>query len=205
MHLLGFIEENYIVRSTPISFIDVTEDAWFYRAISFGAAREMFVGVGNNHFAPRITTTRAMFITALANLDGADLSHYTTSPFSDVRIDTWYGSRIAWAMENGLLDGGVLTGYEPGTFDPGGVMTREQLTVLFDNYLRFKSLSPPEETAPEFSDIDQASEWARSSIRTMRTFGMFAGVGDNRFNPKGESTRAEMAQIFANLVNVMTS
>jgi hypothetical protein len=189
-------------------FTDVSETDWFFEAVSFCAARGLVAGIGNNLFAPHQTTTRAMFITVLANFDGADMSPYTNSPFADVNVNTWYGPRVIWAMEKGLLDGGVLFDYNENTFDPNGTMTREQLAVLFDNYLRYKSYVPPAAgdvsgDSPQFSDIDEAAEWAKDSIRAMRAYGMFAGVGNNRFNPKGESTRAEMAAIFKNLTEVL--
>ncbi|MCL2151515.1 MAG: S-layer homology domain-containing protein [Oscillospiraceae bacterium] len=207
LKMIGSVGERYMIGESKISFTDVAENAWYYRAVSFGAARKLFEGVGNNLFAPQGTMTRAMFITVLANFDGEDVSKYTNSPFTDVNIESWYGTKVTWAMENGLLDGGILVGTEPGTFDPNGFMTREQLAVLLDNYITYKDLTVPEVTgnALEFSDIEQASEWSRSSIRNMRTYGTLAGVGNNLFSPKGETTRAEMAQILYNLISVLVS
>jgi len=165
-----------------------------------------------------------MFATVLANFDDAELSHYTSSPFEDVAIDDWYGPYIAWAMESGLFEGGVMEGYPSNTFSPDGAMAREQLAVLLDNYIRYIGLTPLGDAVPEspdfpefldspesleslepleFSDINQASGWAHASIRNMRAYGILSGVGNNRFDSKSETTRAEMALVFANLITAL--
>ena len=217
MKMIGNVGEIYIIKHIKTNYGDVADTDWCCRAVSFGTARGLFVGVGDNLFAPQLATTRGMFATVLAKFDDAELSHYTSSPFTDVGIDDWYGPYIAWAMERGLLEGGVMDGYPSNTFDPNGAMTREQLAVLLDNYIRYIGLAPPGNAAPEsletletldsleFSDIGQANGWAHASIRNMRAYGILSGVGDNRFDPKGETTRAEMAQVFANLITALLS
>jgi hypothetical protein len=74
---------------------------------------------------------------------------------------------------------------------------------MFANYIQIRELSLPAEPETEFYDAAEASNWAQGAIRTVRSHGIIQGTGNNLFNPKGESTRAQMAQIFTNLVSVM--
>jgi len=200
---LGTIGDLYFVGTNHVVFIDVAPDAWYYEAVTFTAARNVFIGVGENRFAPSTSITRGMFITALANLDGADISVYIDSPFSDTDIKAWYGPYIAWAKELDIINEGILTGYKPGNFNPGDNITREQMAVMFANYISAKRLMLPEKEVEAFSDIEQASDWAKDAIHAMRRYSIISGMGGNRYNPASTATRVEVAQIFCNLINAM--
>lgn len=56
---------QYIVGYNKISFRDVPESAWYSKAISFIAAREITTGTGNGNFAPEAKLTRGQFIVML--------------------------------------------------------------------------------------------------------------------------------------------
>jgi hypothetical protein len=144
-----------------------------------------------------------MFITALSQLEGIDSSNYDVSPFSDVDIDTWYGAPIAWAMSDGIICSGILSGGVQGTFRPNENITREEMAVIIANFLENRDFPLVELNVPQFNDSEEASTWARNSIHAMRRHSIISGIGNNRYNPQGHATRAEVAQIFANLVRAM--
>jgi hypothetical protein len=192
-----------MVTSNHFSFADVPTEQWYYRAVTFVAARELFSGIGNNLFAPSSTMTRGMFVTVLSRLDGADVSQFDESPFLDVDIDNWYGQAIAWAAMDGVLDGGILPVDSHDTFQPYAYITREEMAVIFANYLSTRDFPLVELDVPLFYDLDHASPWARDAIQSMRTHSIISGVGGNLYNPQGEATRAEVAQIFTNLVRAI--
>ena len=201
MFFVGLDSELYTIGDNGVSFTDVVQSAWYYEPVSFVAARKLFEGIGDGLFAPGSAMTRAMFVTVLSRLDGADLSAYTKSPYTDTDIATWYGASVAWAAAMGIIDAGILDGCAAGTFKPNGNVTREQMAVMFANYIRISRLSLTESAAQEFADISQASTWARSAIQAMRNHGIINGMGNNLYNPKGDATRAEVTQIFTNFIN----
>ena len=201
MRLLGFDDDLYKVYINRVDFDDVSPNAWYFDAISLVAARRIFVGVGENTFAPDSPMTKAMFITALARLDDFNPAAYDASPFTDVSIDSWYGTSISWAFNAGIINDGILHGNQPGTFRPNDNITREQMAVIIANYLSANNFPlNPLEDVPVFADIDLAGYWAQDSIQAMRRYSIVSGVGNNLYNPSGESTRAEVAQIFSNLI-----
>ena len=203
MDFTGNAGDFYIIAANKISFSDISEKDWFYTAVSFVTARGLFEGVGGNLFAPGNTMTRGMFLTVLARLDRAELSNYKTSPYSDTAIGVWYGPAIAWAEQTGIIDAGILSGCEPGTFRPGDNITREQMAVIFANYIKYKNLTLRKTETREFTDIEKADAWARTAIQSMRSYAIINGIGNNLYNPKGVATRAEVAQIFTNLINAL--
>ena len=203
VEFVGTVGGLYFVSANYVEFVDVSESRWYHNAITFTAARGLFGGIGENRFAPNLTMTRAMFIRALANLDGVYLSDYTLSPFVDTDIASWYGPSVAWARELGIIDEGILSGLAPGNFNPGGDITREQMAVIFANYINARELILTEQSVEIFADLGQANEWARDAIQSMRRHSIVTGVGDNRYNPMSTATRAEVATIFSNLINAM--
>ena len=203
MDFIGRIGEIYMVTANKVSFKDVSANDWFFDAVSFVTSRALFLGVGDALFAPAATMTRGMFLTVMARLDGADLSEYGVSPYSDTDIGQYYGKPIAWAADVGIIEAGIVEGCEPGMFEPGDEITREQMAAIFAGYIKYKDLNVKTTEQPEFSDIGQAGEWAKAAIGAMRSHGIINGVGDNLYNPKGKATRAEVAQIFTNLVNAV--
>ena len=203
MRLLGYTNKIYMIASNFMEFTDVPQDSWYFSAITFVAARELFIGVGDNLFVPQTNMTRAMFVTALSRLDG--ITDFNTSHFLDVDIERWYGSAIAWASEEGIIDAGILSGGASGMFRPNDYITREEMAVIFSNYLAIRDFPILESNVQEFYDLNQASYWAQDAIQIIRSSSIVHGVGDNRFNPQSNATRAEVAQIFTNLIRAIIS
>jgi uncharacterized protein YodC (DUF2158 family) len=172
---------------------------WSDGYIDFLAAREVVIGVGGGRFAPKDTMTRAMFAQILANLDGADLSGYKTSRFTDVRDGAWYMQAVEWAA-----DVGIVQGVGNGKFDPRRPITREQMAVMLRNYIQYKEISLPAVTdAPTFGDENIVSSWALDAVREIRATGIIGGRPGNLFDPKATATRAEVAAIFARFIEVV--
>jgi len=196
LRMLGLTNELYMISSNEISFYDVSTDVWYHRAVSFVASRELFSGIGNSLFAPQMTMTRGMFVAVLSRLDGIDSDLFDVSPFSDVNIEMWYGPSIAWAFSEGILG-------NPNEFRPYDYITREEMAVIFANYLAIRDFPLVDNDVPLFYDINQASYWARDAISAMRRHAIINGIGDNLYNPQGIATRAEVAQIFTNIVRAI--
>jgi hypothetical protein len=203
VRLIGYTGELYMVAPNTISFADVAPGAWYNRAVTFVAARELFSGVGNNMYAPQSTMTRAMFVAVLSRLDGVNSANYVASPFSDVGIGTWYGPSIAWAFSEGIIDEGILHGSAAGEFRPSDEITREEMAVIFANYLALRDFPLVSLNVPQFYDLNEANPWSRVAIQEMRQHAIITGVGGNRYNPQHFATRAEVAQIFTNLVRAI--
>jgi len=203
MRLIGYAGELYMVNANHISFEDVSPDAWYYSAVTFVAARELFTGVGHNRYAPQATMTRAMFVSVLSRLDGISSADYNVSPFADVAIGNWYGAAIAWANAEGIIDEGILHGSAAGSFRPHDDITREEMAVIFANYLAIRDFPLVYLDVPQFYDLNEANPWSREAIQEMRQHAIIAGVGHNRYNPQSYATRAEVAQIFTNLVRAI--
>ncbi|WP_324824024.1 S8 family serine peptidase [Sinanaerobacter sp. ZZT-01] len=194
--LFSYGSGKFKVISGGKTFADISEH-WGKDNISFVADRGIFGGVGADSFDPNGGMTRGMFAMILANMEKADIKGYNSTAFADVSTDAWYAQAIAWAAEKGLVDG---TG--DGNFAPEKKITREESAVLLDRYIKYKSFEFDKTKNNGFSDYSQISSWAVESVNNMQSYRIIHGKTDGDFDPAGNVTRAEVATIVKNFVDV---
>ena len=173
-----------------IPFVDVTADDWFYSDVRFVYEKSLMNGTSANRFTPYGTATRAMMATVLWRMAGSPTTAKAV-PYADVAEDAWYAEAVAWTTANGIFNG-----YGDGTFQPDTPVTREQLAAIFHRYAAFTgSDSNTRGDLAPYADGDSVSDWAVDSIRWAIGTGLLRGKGENRLDPTGEATRAEIAAI----------
>ena len=99
-----------------------------------------------------------------------------------------------------------LFGYPDGSFGPDRNMTRAEAAQMFYNLLKDQDV----EAASVFDDVPEGA-WYATPVNVMAELGIVNGVGDDKFEPNREITRAEfttMAMRFADVpsggVNIFT-
>ncbi len=189
------VDGTYYLKEVKTGFTDI-KDNWAGEYIEFAAARGLFSGIGGNLFDPGGAMTRAMFVTVLGRLQDVDTAGYSGSSFNDVKEGQWYSKYVEWAFQSG-----ITAGIGSGLFDPDGEITREQMCVIFERYLKFAGYDLPEAVEPEaFADEGEISAWAKNAVEFAQRAGLVNGIGNNLFNPEGNATRAEVAAIFKRVI-----
>jgi len=174
------------VWSNP--YIDVTSDAWYYNAVKFVSENGLMNGTSNNIFAPDAQLSRAMSAQILYNKAGKP-SISSSNIFADVENNAWYTDAITWAAENH-----IVTGNSDGTFSPNDKITREQLAVMLWRYA-----GEPVATTKElrFTDASTASSYALEALY-WATENKIINGSNGDLMPKGNATRAQVAQTLSN-------
>ncbi len=180
----------YVDDWSLVSFKDVKSDDWFAKAAEFAAQNGYIAGSENGEFMPNTPITRAMVVTILGRYDGVDLAGYADSAFSDVVSDSWYGGYVAWAA-----DKGIVSGMSDEEFAPNDNVTREQLAAILFRYAKLKGVENKIESADDFSDSANVSDWAREAVLWAKGSKIISGMGDGRFAPTEQATRAQFAVI----------
>lgn len=157
-------------------FQDV-QDHWARTAIDFVAARELFFGTSAGTFDPDASMSRAMLMTVLAQLDGAD----TSGPV--------YQKSVEWAVAQGISDGG----------NPDSQVTREQFVAMLHRYAG----NPAADQGLRFSDAEHVNIYAQEAIRWAVENGIISGYEDGSFGPQGQTTRAEAATMLTRYVKYL--
>jgi hypothetical protein len=191
----GTFDTIYNVRA----FSDISGH-WAASYINFASARALVSGDGTGKFNPNANMTRAAFAQILANIEGIDLSVFTTSRFTDVAVGIWYAPAVEWAASVGLV-----SGYGNGRFGPEDNITREQMAALLANYLRYKGYTLPAGQTTAFNDDASISSWARDGVKMIQAAGIISGKPGNIFDPQGTAIRAEVATIFARFISVVVA
>ena len=161
------------------SFID-TRGHWAQNAIDFSAAHAMFNGTTIQTFSPDDTMTRAMLMAVLARFDGYDATG-----------SAWREQSMNWATARGISDG----------TDPDGSITREQLATMLYRYAGSPAVSG---SLSRFADRGETSGYAVDAMRWAVDTGLIDGVGGNRLNPGGDTTRAQVATILMRFCTNLT-
>ena len=177
-------------EKTPLPFLDVPENMWYYDAVSYAYGKGLMNGVSGYDFAPDGVTTRGQIVTILYRLEGEPAAA-ASGRFSDVTAGQWYTQAVEWAASQGIVDG-----YGTGAFGPEDNITREQLAAILYRYTRFKGT---ETTASGnlniYSDAGSVSAWATEALSWANGAGLVTGKNGNLLDPLGSATRAEVATI----------
>ena len=180
-----------IVADNSREFTDVPTESWEADAVTFASAHELFNGTGEATFSPELSMSRAMLATVLYNLEGQP-DQAAADGFSDVDGGLWYAAGISWAAANGIAGG-----YGNGRFGPNDSVTREQFAIMLWRYAGSPSA---EAGALDFTDADQASDYALEALCWAVENGVLRGYGDGCLDPGGLATRAQAAQILKNFI-----
>ena len=195
VYFLGDPERDYEVTKNPKRFSDIAEH-WAFEPVQFVAEREIFLGVGENTFAPEDFVTRAMLVTILGRMNMVDTVKFSDTPFSDVEADTWYTPYVSWAAENG-----IVLGYEDGSFQPDRNISRQELAVVICRFLDYMELTlPTNSDATAFNDQDLIASWASESVARLQRCGILNGKEANNFDPEGTTLRGELAAVLQRTV-----
>ena len=187
-YMVGYDAEAAAWTDNP--FLDVNPGDWFYDDVRFAYGRELMTGVADDRFGPNMTLTRGMVVTVLHRMAGSPAAT-AANPFLDVADGQWYAEAVKWAAA-----AGVISGFGDGRFGPEDEITREQMAAILANYETSSDSIPPAVAEDRyFIDAAEISGWAKGAVDMLTRQGIIGGKPGNRFDPKGNATRAEFAAV----------
>ena len=111
------------------------------------------------------------------------------SGFSDVKRSAWYNNAIST-----LTKAGILKGYEDGTFQPDGYITRAEFATIAIRF--FSGVYEGEDLFPDIK-----GHWAEDYINNAANKGLVKGYEDGTFGPDRYITRAEAVTLVNRTLN----
>lgn len=170
-------------------FTDVSAKDWYHLSVDFVAEHELMGGIGDGKFDPEGTMNRAMLVTVLWRCEGKPTG--TKNPFTDVPAGEWYTAAVAWAAENGIVNG-----VGDGKFDPLGNVTREQIAVILCRYTEICGIADTSKRGDlrGYPDVKQVSDYAADALAWAVGEGLILG-SEGKLLPQGDATRAQVATI----------
>lgn len=176
-------------------FTDVSENDWFYEAVKFANKNKLFNGITETEFSANENMTRGMIVTVLYRYAKADIK--SEALFEDVDKTAYYSKPIAWAAENGIVNG-----VGQNKFDPEASVTRQDFVVILYRYaLKFGlELENMEDEEIAYNDVEQISEYAIPAMKWAVKKGIITGRTELTLAPLGTATRAEVATMIMRFI-----
>ncbi len=187
---------RYAVGYNHVSFKDVASGAWYFKAVSFIAAREITSGTGRGKYSPDAKLTRAEFLVLLMRAYGIAPDTNPKDNFADAG-NAYYTNYLAAAKRLG-----ISAGVGNNMYRPGKEITRQEMFTLLYNALNVIGRLPQGnsgKTLSDFSDAGSIATWARDAMKRLVETGIVSGSGGKLF-PTNNTTRAEMAQVLYSLL-----
>lgn len=170
-------------------FSDVNVKEWYHESVDYVVTHDLMNGVTGGKFDPEGEMNRAMLVTVLWRYEGKPTGAKNT--FSDVPTGEWYTDAVAWAAENGIVNG-----IGDGKFDPLGKITREQMATILCRYTENRGITDTSKHGDlsGFSDEKQISAYATDAVAWAVGEGLILG-SEGMLLPQGNATRAQVATI----------
>ena len=188
-----------VSSEAPALFRDINGH-WAEADIERAVERGLFSGVGEGRFAPNSNMTRGMFVTVLGRMArqmGLPVHSSGEAPFADVPSGVWFTDYVAWAWEQGLVQG-----VGENRFGTDNHITRQEVAVLFYRFMQHYDLHLPDVPGPNsFPDADQIADWAYDAMWAAVRGGLITGFADGRLAPTHTATRAQLATMFLRFMN----
>ena len=177
------------------------ESNWAHRPIDYVLNHGLMNGRSATKFEPNGTLTRAQLVTILYRLAGAEAGE-TEVPFTDL-TQAWYKDAVAWAYENGIVNGMTET-----TFAPNVKVNRAMFaTIMFRYYSQYLGLEAEERAdLSAFPDAGKVASWAAEPMAWANAKGLINGVsrgGEVYLDPTASATRAQAAAILMRFCQMM--
>ena len=174
-------------------FKDFDRNAWYADAVSAAVDNGLLYGKSSTIIDPNGDMTRAEMAAIINRSFGcykaADISQY-----KDVAKSKWYYKDVAMAVQMGTYNGRSASSMAPDA----PISRQEAMTVVARALeLDYDSYSKTDLSA--FSDRSEISNWALPYVRAMVGTDYIHGRG-KVLAPLDNITRAEFAQIFANII-----
>lgn len=184
------LEEEEEEPWPPFPFTDVPETMWYYDSVYYVYAHGLMNGTAATLFSPGNPTTRGMLVTILYRMEGSPQGA-GWGPFTDVTPGAYYAQPIAWAAWNSIVNGITST-----TFAPDRNVTREQMAAILYRYTAWKEWDVSQQgNLFQFTDWQKVQTYARTPLAWAVASGLIQGKENQRLDPGGPATRAEVATI----------
>lgn len=174
-------------------FLDVRPNAWYHPYIDNVVSFNLMNGVSEHLFDPEGSMTRAMLVTVLWRFAGSP--EEGSNIFRDVPDDAWFTKAVAWAAENG-----VVNGMSEGLFAPDNKITREQMAaILFRFANQRKNDTESRASLDRFPDKNSVNAYADEALQWCVAEGIIGG-SDGKLLPQGNATRAQVGAILIRFI-----
>lgn len=194
-------DPEYTPGVFPVTAVDLRScSQWAEEELNSYYLRKLYPAILCSDYQQPIT--REEFCHLLYQLIASYLStggQYKYQGFEDVEDGSPYWFSIVYVASRGIFQG---TGEK--TFDPTGLLTREQAAKLLCSVLDYAKIPYDAASPKTFQDAADISPWAVDYVAKASSAGLMMGTDTDMFNPHSTLTREEAAvtleRLFVNFI-----
>ena len=164
---------------------------WYQKAMDYAVENGLLKGDDKGQLNPNDNATRAQIAAIIARVFGCTTEKYIAH-FSDVDAKAWYYHELAVSAAMG-----VMKGDSAFTMRPNASITREEAFAVIARAFCIPQGNPA--SLNSFPDGADVSDWAKATLAGLVEQDLIHGDGWGCIHPKGNITRAELAQVLYNL------
>jgi len=164
---------------------------WSYEAILQAYEWGLINGMSPTRFDPAGSATRGQLATMLYRLSGSP-KVTGSSTFTDLTMQ-YYRDPIAWAQQNGVINGVGQNRFAPET----AVTRQDMITMLY-------RLSGEPETKGDlsgFQDADKVAGYAKKAVVWAVENDILKGSNDSKIMPRNNATREQVATFLVRYIS----
>lgn len=197
----NFTSNEPIVSVTPtpevseIEFTDMKKNHWAFVAVTKLKNRNIVAGFPDGSFRPSENVTREQYLKMIVELLGIKAAN-KEGAFTDVASSHWASEVLCAAKE-----ANIVNGYSDGSFGLGKAITRQDAAVMLYRALKANNVSFEGEAGEGFNDSEEISEYAKESVNALKASKLISGMDDGTFAPLNNLSRAQAAQMLANVID----
>ncbi|WP_053372650.1 glycosyl hydrolase family 18 protein [Paenibacillus sp. FJAT-27812] len=188
----------YTIVETSFKFNDVTME-WARKDVERAAAKLIVSGEMADRFGANSAITRGEFISMIVKGLGI-LPNAADNPFKDVDSNSEFAGDIVAAKKLGLIKGTTKD-----AFNPNGSITRQDLSVILANALKYagKTNVADNSVLEHFKDQAAVSSYAKPSVALIVEQQIMLGVSQDTFAPLSKVTKAQAAVTVMRLLDAL--
>ena len=171
--------ENTAEKGFP--FTDVSEDAYYRKAVEWGWQNGIVAGTSETEFRPDATATRAQMVTYLWTASGCPEPTISENPFPDVSEGDTFCKAVLWAYEKG-----ITSGVGNGLFGSDQTVTRGQAAAFL-----YGAAGRPEAGSEPFEDVSDG-DYFQAAVAWAYGEGITSGTGATAFSPDEPCLRCQI-------------
>jgi len=186
-HFLGYGKLKAVESGPTTRFIDVPTTHWGYKQIEYMAANGIMNGYGNGYFGEGDGVPREQLAAFLYRiLKPADT---TANPYGDIGGSSFQKEICA------LTKLGIFNPDSNGNFNPYRIATRAEMAVVLTKGFNLQIKA-------NYEFVDMTGHWANSFVKAVYSNGVAGGIGDRKYGPDLQVTRAQAAVFLYNAIFV---
>ncbi len=183
---------NRLIEGLP--FRDLDNCRWAHTQIRELTVQGAINGTGKYTYSPDDMITREQFVKIITEAFDITAEEKEMS-FDDVNEAAWYYPYVKKAYS-----AGIITGQSEKSFGTGNPITREQMAAMLYRICEKNNITLKKDKNVEFADHKQIADFASEAVTVMASAGIINGMGEGKFMPKNNATRAQAAVMIYNVI-----